>query len=146
MASSNINTKYTLDSYILSFLRQAKHFINFLTISNKLSHCSNINYLSKILQLFLHRTIVKSNIRYWLLGTSVEVESISTLQNMSPIPSRHMKVNRNNLHVPDPTTGSKLTINTAFGSQTVDNVDDKRISKPRRILYSIGKCPFFNKN
>lgn len=64
---------------------------------------------------------------------------------MSPIPSRHMKVNRNNLPVPDPTTGSKLTVNTAFGSQTIDDVDDKPMSKPRRILYSIGKCTFFRK-
>lgn len=72
------------------------------------------------------------------LGTSVEVESTSTIQNASPVPSRHLKVNRHNLHVPDP-TGSKLTINTAFGSQIIDINDEqqRRGLRMRRILSSI---------
>lgn len=65
------------------------------------------------------------------------MESTSTIQNASPLPSRHLKVNRHNLHVPDP-TGSKLTINTAFGSQIIDASDDQRRGiRPRRVLSSI---------
>lgn len=71
-------------------------------------------------------------------GTSIEVESTSTIQNASPIPSRHLlKVNRHNLHVPDP-GGSKLTINTAFGSQILEAPEEtRRTVRTRRILSSI---------
>ncbi|KAJ8981638.1 hypothetical protein NQ317_000866 [Molorchus minor] len=71
-------------------------------------------------------------------GTSIEVESTSTIQNMSPVPNRyHLKVNRHNLHVPDP-VGSKLTINTAFGSQIMEvSQETRRSVRPRRILSSI---------
>ncbi|KAJ8964720.1 hypothetical protein NQ314_004685 [Rhamnusium bicolor] len=71
-------------------------------------------------------------------STSIEVESTSTIQNSSPIPSRHLlKVNRHNLHVPDP-GGSKLTINTAFGSQIIEAPEETRRSvRPRRVLSSI---------
>lgn len=72
-------------------------------------------------------------------GTSIEVESTSTIQNASPVPSRHLKViNRHNLHVPDP-GGSKLTINTAFGSQNIDHggEETRRSLMPRRVLSSI---------
>ncbi|RZC33646.1 guanylate cyclase 32E [Asbolus verrucosus] len=69
-------------------------------------------------------------------GTSVEVESTSTLQNSSPLPMRHLKVNRHNLHVPE--QGSKLTINTAFGSQIIENSEESRRGlRPRRVLSSI---------
>ncbi|XP_074026495.1 receptor-type guanylate cyclase Gyc76C isoform X3 [Leptinotarsa decemlineata] len=68
-------------------------------------------------------------------GTSIEVESTSTLQNSSPAPTRHPKINRHNLHVPDP-GGSKLTINTAFGSQLIEE-ENRRVVRPRRVLSSI---------
>lgn len=49
---------------------------------------------------------------------------------------RHLKVNRHNLHVPE--QGSKLTINTAFGSQIIENFDESRRGlRPRRVLSSI---------
>lgn len=64
------------------------------------------------------------------------MESTSTLQNASPIPSRHLKVvTRHNLHVPE--QGSKLTINTAFGSQILEVPEDRRGLRPRRVLSSI---------
>ncbi|XP_019756594.2 receptor-type guanylate cyclase Gyc76C isoform X1 [Dendroctonus ponderosae] len=72
-------------------------------------------------------------------GTSIELESSSTLQNYSPmVQSRHfLKVNRNNLHVPDP-GGSKLTINTTFGSQILEKPEEGRQKpRPRRVLSSI---------
>lgn len=74
-----------------------------------------------------------------LSGTSIDIESSSTLQNYSPVvQARHfLKVNRNNLHVPDP-GGSKLTINTAFGSQIIEAPEEGRQKpRPRRILSSI---------
>ncbi|CAG9761048.1 unnamed protein product [Ceutorhynchus assimilis] len=72
-------------------------------------------------------------------GTSIDIESCSTLQNYSPVvQSRNfLKVNRNNLHVPDP-IGSKLTINTAFGSQLIEAPEEGRPKpRPRRVLSSI---------
>ncbi|CAH0555548.1 unnamed protein product [Brassicogethes aeneus] len=70
-------------------------------------------------------------------GTSIEVESTSTLQNSSPVPSRHLKVNRqHNLHVPD-AVGSKTTINTAFGSQLIEVPEESRKPRKRRMLSSI---------
>ncbi|XP_044753115.1 receptor-type guanylate cyclase Gyc76C-like isoform X2 [Coccinella septempunctata] len=70
-------------------------------------------------------------------GTSIEVESISTIQNSSPLPSRHLKVNRHNLIVPEH-NGSKVTINTAFGSGIIEVPEDnKRGLRPRRVLSSI---------
>lgn len=63
------------------------------------------------------------------------MESTSTLPNASPIPLR-LKVNRHNLNVPE--QGSKLTINTAFGSQIIENPEElRRGLRPRRVLSSI---------
>ncbi|KAL3268633.1 hypothetical protein HHI36_007737 [Cryptolaemus montrouzieri] len=80
------------------------------------------------------------------LGTSIEVESISTTQNTSPIPSRHLKVNRHNLLVPEQ-CGSKLTINTAFGSGIIEVPEENRRGlRPRRVLSSIASsCDESNK-
>lgn len=84
--------------------------------------------------------------RTYLPGTSIEVESTSTLQNSSPVPVRHTKLNRHILHVPD--VGSKLTINTAFGSQVIElTADDRRGPRPRRVLSSIASsCDEHNKS
>lgn len=68
------------------------------------------------------------------IGTSIEVESTSTIPNLSPVPGRHLKVTRHNLNVPE---GSKLTINTAFGSQLIDADDLRQGLRPRRLLSSI---------
>lgn len=84
----------------------------------------------------LHR--ITHNICYnfhFSTGTSIEVESTSTLQNSSPLPNRHSKLNRHNLHVPD--LGSKLTLNTAFGSQYIEPNEERRAPRPRRVLSSI---------
>ncbi|XP_057667312.1 receptor-type guanylate cyclase Gyc76C-like isoform X1 [Diorhabda carinulata] len=66
-------------------------------------------------------------------GTSIEVESTSTIQN-SPLPIPHLRLNRQNLTVLDP-GGSKLTINTAFGSQLIEVPEENK--KQRRVLSSI---------
>lgn len=70
-------------------------------------------------------------------GASIEVESTSTLHNSSPIPDRRFKLNRHILHVPD--LGSKLTINSTFGSQVIDpsELENRRGLRPRRVLSSI---------
>ncbi|KAL1497774.1 hypothetical protein ABEB36_008675 [Hypothenemus hampei] len=69
-------------------------------------------------------------------GASIDIESSSTLQNNSP--QHFLKVNRKNLHVPDP-VGSRLTINTAFGSQVLDPNEEqvRQKPRPRRVLSSI---------
>lgn len=70
------------------------------------------------------------------VGTSIEVESTSTLHNSSPLPVRHSKLNRHILHVPD--ASSRLTINTTFGSQLIEaNEETRRGPRPRRVLSSI---------
>ncbi|CAG9865362.1 unnamed protein product [Phyllotreta striolata] len=68
-------------------------------------------------------------------GTSVEVESTSTIQN-SPVPAQNQRLTRNTLTVPD-SVGSKLTINTAFGSQLIEVSEDHRKPRTRRMLSSI---------
>ncbi|EFA10586.2 receptor-type guanylate cyclase Gyc76C isoform X1 [Tribolium castaneum] len=66
-------------------------------------------------------------------GASIEVESTSTLP--SPLPTR-LKITSRHLNVPD--QGSKLTINTAFGSQIIENPEElRRGLRPRRVLSSI---------
>lgn len=74
---------------------------------------------------------------YLFIGTSIEVESTSTLHNSSPIQDRRFKLNRHILHVPD--MGSKLTINSTFGSQVIDpsEMENRRGLRPRRVLSSI---------
>lgn len=78
---------------------------------------------------------LKQPLMNFLTGTSVEVESTSTLPNSSPVPNRHSKLNRHNLHVPD--LGSKLTLSTAFGSQYIEPSEERRVPRPRRVLSSI---------
>lgn len=72
-------------------------------------------------------------------GTSIEVESTSTVHNSSPLTNRHThnKINRHMLNVPE--SGSKLTVNTAFGSQVIDpnDLENRRGLRPRRVLSSI---------
>ncbi|XP_072387454.1 receptor-type guanylate cyclase Gyc76C-like isoform X1 [Diabrotica undecimpunctata] len=67
-------------------------------------------------------------------GASIEVESTSTIQN-SPVPNQHLRLNRH-LTVPD-SGGSKLTINTAFGSQLIELSEENRKPRTRRVLSSI---------
>ncbi|XP_076266824.1 receptor-type guanylate cyclase Gyc76C-like isoform X1 [Rhynchophorus ferrugineus] len=70
-------------------------------------------------------------------GTSTEMDCWS---NYSPLiqPRRHLTVTgTTNFLLPDP-VGSKLTLNTAFGSQTIDETEESRQkARPRRILSSI---------
>lgn len=70
-------------------------------------------------------------------GTSIEVESTSTLHNSSPLPDRRFKINRHILQVPD--ADSKMTINSTFGSQFIDpnELENRRGLRPRRVLSSI---------
>ncbi|CAH1099339.1 unnamed protein product [Psylliodes chrysocephalus] len=68
-------------------------------------------------------------------GTSTEVESTSTIQN-SPVPAQTQRLTRHTLTVPD-SGGSKLTINTAFGSQLIEVPEENRKPRPRRVLSSI---------
>ncbi|KRT81180.1 Adenylate and Guanylate cyclase, partial [Oryctes borbonicus] len=71
-------------------------------------------------------------------GTSVDVESNSTIYNSSPVPNRHInKINRNALHVPD--VGSKATVNSTFGSQVIEvtDLEGRKGLRPRRVLSSI---------
>ncbi|XP_022917682.1 receptor-type guanylate cyclase Gyc76C-like [Onthophagus taurus] len=70
-------------------------------------------------------------------GTSVEVDSCSTLHNPSPLLVRNRST-RHVLHVPDAT--SKQTINSTFGSQVIDANEletNRRGLRTRRVLSSI---------
>lgn len=73
-------------------------------------------------------------------GTNIEVESTLSIYNPSPLPNRNTnisKLNRNVLHVPE--SGSKLTVNTTFGSQVIGSNDfeNRKGLRPRRVLSSI---------
>ncbi|CAG9815672.1 unnamed protein product [Phaedon cochleariae] len=75
-------------------------------------------------------------------GTSIEVESTSTLQNASPVLPNRLKALRHNLLVPDQQAGSKLTINTVFGSQPMDQQQQqeeggRKAVRQKRVLSSI---------
>ncbi|KAF5298140.1 hypothetical protein FQA39_LY02564 [Lamprigera yunnana] len=69
-------------------------------------------------------------------GTSMEVDSNSTVHNSSPLPSRHLynKLSRHILQVPD--VDSSTTVNSTFGSQ-IEEKESKRILRPRCVLSSI---------
>ncbi|KAF5306158.1 hypothetical protein FQR65_LT07434 [Abscondita terminalis] len=69
-------------------------------------------------------------------GTSIEVESNSTVYNSSPLPSRHLynKLTKHILQIPD--VESSTTVNSAFGSQIEEN-EPKKVPRPRRVLSSI---------
>ncbi|KAK4875863.1 hypothetical protein RN001_012285 [Aquatica leii] len=69
-------------------------------------------------------------------GTSMEVESNSTVYNSSPLPSRHLynKLNKHILQVPD--VDSNTTVNSTFGSQ-IEEKETKKSIRPRRVLSSI---------
>ncbi|KAB0795504.1 hypothetical protein PPYR_12343 [Photinus pyralis] len=66
-------------------------------------------------------------------GTSMEVESSSTVHNNSPLPSRHLlnKLAKHILQVP-----STTSVNSAFGPEC-DDQEPKKAARPRRILSSI---------
>lgn len=76
-------------------------------------------------------------------GTSIDVDSTSTIHNSSPLPSRNFLAKRlERLHalVPD-ISASKLSLNTcAFGSEISDTADgfgDRRPRRTRTVLSSI---------